>query len=495
MRKIAFILSLFALVSAWSINQLNLNLLTHDHPETIRLQETVQTADDASYLAPAQNFLKTGELKNNVYDKSAYFLRPPGYSLWLILHGGGSSPLQLAALKFSQLLLFSIGVYCLFFISLNVLNSKRLAIAITCIYGVSTIASGFLYYTITEAITPALILILVFTLMQANKQVKNKPKQLLYIFAAGVFAFIFITRPVLGVFALALVAFIVVDFWKDKKRLLIVLPTVLFIAFAPMGYWQLRNSKIAGEYVGLHPIYFNQHSASCFRPTHKALWELCKGWGETGANFHAYFGAFWNAGINGDTSLEQRQNLMNHFPKHVVTLLGKEQIDDMLKSYQKSIDNQRSYYASKTPMPAEIPAVELETIQKIETLVSTYQHAYWFEYYVKSPLRVFKSLAFHSNLSLYVYQKSFRGHFLMEAFRLLAFFIHSAIFILLLGSPFLDNKLNHKAVFSYTLLIYIFYLIFVQRGIEERYTLPIFALVLVSATQVLQRLYFRFRRK
>lgn len=486
MQKTAFIIAILSLLSAWSINEINISALKSDGVE-LRENETIITADDASYIAPAQNLLKSGELKNNLHDKSAYFLRPPGYSFWLILHGGVENAFQLKALKVSQLILFSVSVYCLFFIAFSFLNSKLLAIFTTSIYGISTIASGFLYYTLTEAITPALVIFLVFFLIQAKKQENTKRKQLLYFLAALIFAFTFITRPVLGVFALGLVSFILVDFWKDKKRLIIVLSTVLLIAFAPIAFWQIRSSKIAGEYVGLHPVYFNQHSSSCFRPTHKALWELCKGWGETGANFHGYFGTFWSAGIEGDTSLEQRQKLMDHFPDHVITLLGEKPIDEMLKSYQASILNQKKYFDTKTSMPIEVPEIEKQTISKIETLVSKYKSESWFEYYIKSPLKVFKTLAFHSNLSLYIYQKTFKGKLIMEAFRFLAYALHSIAFSLLFLSLFSKKSLDYKSIFSFTLLIYVSYLIFIQRGIEERYTLPVFALVLLSSTQIIQQ--------
>ena len=487
------------MLSAWSINEINLSTLKKDVSTNstsieLRQNETVITADDASYIAPAQNFLKSGELKNNLNDKSAYFLRPPGYSFWLILHGGAETAFQLKVLKFSQLLLFSLSVYCLFFIAFTFLNSKRLAILTTSIYGISTIASGFLYYTLTEAITPALMIFFVYVLMKAKSQKDIKKKRLFYFLSSLLFAFIFITRPVLGVFALGLFTFLLVDFWSNKKQLIINVSICFLIAFAPMSFWQVRNTQIAGQYVGLHPVYFNEHSASVFRPTHKALWELNKGWGETGANFHGYFGEFWNAGITGDTSLAQRQKMLTHFPDHVVTLLGKKPIDEMLKSYQASILHQKKYVDSKTPMPLEIPEVERQTIAKIGALVSKYRGNAWFEYYVASPLKVFKTLAFHSNLSLYVYQKTFRGNLIMEVFRVFAFALHSIVFALLILSLFSKKTIDYRSLFSFTLLIYVGYLIFIQRGIEERYTLPVFALVLISSTQIVQQLFQKLKK-
>jgi len=105
---------------------------------------------------------------------------------------------------------------------------------------------------------------------------------------------------------------------------------------------------------------------------------------------------------------------------------------------------------------------------------------FWFEYYIVSPLKVFKKLAFHSNLSLFIFQKPFRGNIFMETFRGICFLIHSIAYLVLIVGLFYRKKIYEKSLFSISLVIYVFYLIFVQRGIEERYALPILSLVLIN---------------
>lgn len=41
----------------------------------------IQTADDASYLAPPVNFIETGVWADNSVGLSRYFQRPPGYGM------------------------------------------------------------------------------------------------------------------------------------------------------------------------------------------------------------------------------------------------------------------------------------------------------------------------------------------------------------------------------------------------------------------------------
>ncbi len=354
MNRIPLIISLISVVSALSINQINLNWLRNESTD-LRFDETVITADDLSYISPAENFIRHGELKNNMNGRGAYFLRPPGYSILFIVTGYFfDAKTSLKAVKFIQLLLFGISVYCLFFISYDYLKSKKMAILITGFYGISTIAAGFIYYTLTEGITPALLLFYVFFLTRAKKRAKYHD----YYIASALFSFLFITRPVLGIFGLALPFYLYASYWNQKKIFFVQILISGLIASSSMLVWQVRNWNIANEFVGFHPIYYAENSQSCFRPTHAALWELCKGWGEIGSNFHSYIGPFWNAAIHGNPTDNDIQIILENFPEKVVDKLGKEQLVSMFRNYQLSILHQKYYYDNNLPMPEKLPEIE-----------------------------------------------------------------------------------------------------------------------------------------
>ena len=480
MHKIAIVISLLSLISAFAFNELNIHILKKDGIE-LRYHETVITADDVSYIRPAQNYLETGELTNNMFGNGSYFLRPPGYSSLFVFYGSFlEMENAVKAVKTSQLLLFSLSIYCLLFIAFGYIKSKKIAILITGIYGITNLASGFLYYTLTEAITPALVIFFVYFLMRAKEENRQKTKLVFYYIAAIIFSFLFITRPVLAILGLVFPFFIYADFWKKKKQFFTQLIFVGLIASSGMIIWQVRNYNITNQIVGLNPIYYPENSQSSFRPTHEALWDLCKGWGEIGAKYHSYVGPFWSSAIHGNASQKDIDKIISHFPKEVAEKLEKDKLEVMFRNYQLSIENQKHYYENKLPMPQEIPEIEIKTIQQINELTANFKKEFWFQYYISSPIKVFKELAFHSNLSFYIFQKTFRGNFLMEGFRLFAFSIHVLAFVTLILSLFFKTQIYLKSIFSYSILIYVFFLIFVQRGIEERYTLPILPLVLVS---------------
>lgn len=284
----------------------------------------------------------------------------------------------------------------------------------------------------------------------------------------------------MGIIGLSMPVFLYVDYWKTKKLFFIHLILAGSIASSGMVYWQVRNWNIAKVFVGLHPIYYPENSVSCYRPTHEALWGLCKGWGEVGANFHSYVDPFWNSAIDGNPSDEDIDKIISQFPEEVVKELKQDRLRVVLRNYQQTILYQKHYYDNKIPMPKTLSEMEIKTIAQLKELTTDFKKHFWFQYYIVSPLNVFKELAFHSNLSLYIFQFPFRGNFFMEAFRLFCFIIHSLAFTTLAINLFFKKPIHLKSVFSYSIIIYVCYLVFIQRGIEERYTLPILSLALLS---------------
>ncbi|PKR80768.1 hypothetical protein CW751_08330 [Brumimicrobium salinarum] len=109
-----------------------------------------------------------------------------------------------------------------------------------------------------------------------------------------------------------------------------------------MLFWQIRNYNITHEIVSLNPIYYPENSHSSFRPTHQALWNLSKGWGEIGANFHDYMGTFWSGAMRGVTAQENTREIIDRLPKHIVKELGRERFREMFLNYHQSILHQKN---------------------------------------------------------------------------------------------------------------------------------------------------------
>jgi hypothetical protein len=446
------ILSFFA---AFTYNEINLKHLPGDSK---RNNETVITNDDASYFHPPLEYLKGNGWQEDYWGgKIGYFIRPPGYGLlYLFFLKITDFSSSLKFLKLLQLLLFSISVYWFYFIAVAALKNNKLALIGAAVYGLSPFFIGFLYYTLTEGITPALLLGFVFLLFKAHQS--DKRKNLFYTLASTLFAYLFIVRPVLGIFGLLLPVFLIHDF-KNEKFKIILFRLFVFgsLALSLMTVWQIRNYKIAGKYVGLHPIYFEDGN-TIYREPFKQYWDFAGGWAERGDVGFSYMVPLWNAAIEGDTSIRFVNNAIKKFPDHVRKYFGSVRLTKVLQDYQAAVLYQKNFYDKQLPMPMTLSPVEIQSVKGFHDLGSEYKSHFWFRYYLLSPAKVFKLMTFHSNLSLYIFQKTFRGKFLMEVVRLIFYSIHGLSFLIVLINLFILRKDQLvKWVLVFVPFCYIFY--------------------------------------
>jgi hypothetical protein len=471
--KPIWLIVLVSLISAFFFNELNINSLSEN-----RLQEgeTVITSDDWSYLSPAKNYYKTGVWKENIPGNVSYFQRPPGYGIFYYSCLLLSENHALLLLKIFQVLLFALSVFCLFKICMYLLNNEKIALMVAVIYGITPFAMGFLYYTLSEGITPALLIFYIYFLVYANVARYKKQQNFLFGLAALVFAYLFIVRPVLGVFGLLLPVFVYYSYAHWFKK------AIVFGAIASsfMVIWQIRNYTITGEYVGLNPI-FQQDNNSLYRSPSSAFWDFNESWGVEGADYHSYSLPFWQAAIKGDVSINHINKILDAFPQYVIDHFGKDRLTKVFKDYQKAILIQKPYYEKGLPMPKFKIVEEEIVVNEFKELTREFKSEFWFQYHIISPLKVFKVMAFHSNLSMSIFQSTFRGNLIMEFFRFLFFSLHGLCFLALLANLiwFKRNSPLENTLYIAT-FIYVFYLCYFQRGIEERYTLPILSILLIG---------------
>ena len=469
------VLSIFA---ALFYNELNIRSLRIEAPERLELKYNwVRTADDASYLRPAENYYLNGVWKDNNPGRQSYFLRTPGYGYFrfMLMKIFGLEQ-SYFCFKYVQLILFAISVLLLFHIAKLLSLPDKYALVVEGIYGLSPFASGFIFYSITEGITPALMIIYVFFLLSGNR--RSKPSY--FLLGSLVLAYIGITRPLLLLFGAALPLAI---YWTElnltsSKKVFFVL-LVGFIALAPISIWALRSESIAGKYIGIYPIYYAENNSQ-FRPTHEAIWEFEKSYGTEGLEFHQCMVPLWKATIAGDTSDIHIDSIMMDCPIFVKQTIGEQRLRNSYILYRQSIVYQRSHYQRDIAMPDTIPAIEQQVINDFHTYAAEINSKHWLWCHVIVPIKLFKSLSFHSNLSLYMFQHTYRGKWWMEVMRVAFLALHFLCCLSFIGILFLGGDKLFKILFGIIIGVYFFYLCYIFRGLEERYTLPILPLMLIG---------------
>ena len=146
--------------------------------------------------------------------------------------------------------------------------------------------------------------------------------------------------------------------------------------------------------------------------------------------------------------------------------------------YELVLEKISPYREERKVVPGEFEE-ELELARRFERYRAMFIEENWFYSNLLVPFHVYNELSVHSNLNLYIFQKTFRGTIAMEILRSLSALVHFLIFILFpIAVAF---NLSKKLILAIGLpvLLYLAYLIFIQRGVEERYTAPVIIPMLI----------------
>jgi len=487
-----FLVFVIALFFPILYNLVNLQYVRMEKPELLRNNITIRTADDGAYLQPARIFLQTNKWHNGSPGIQSYFQHAPGYGLsWLVmLHLGGESNALKLQVSF-QLLLHALTALMLW-VMIRAYVSSGFALAWALMFAVWPGTGGFLFYTLTEGISPALLMGYVFSIWKYHTKMHPQKQYFWLALAILIFGWLFITRPVLGIFALLMP--VAVLFKPDHKPALrlIVAGLVILLAFSPMLLWQYRNYTIAGRFTGLHPVYFPTEPG-VFRPSHKSIWQLCKSTAMKGADFHSLIHTLFDPAMMGDTTLSVRKKAIELTPAKIREAIGDSLLMTGFSLYQRSTLEQALITQNhKRAMPLAISKKEQETISHFNELAHKYRSARPIDTYILAPMRVLGYMVLHSNLNLYVFQHSWRGNILMEGFRILSFLLHVSLFVLLLPALWLLHKKPFLFGLVLASLFYVLWIAWFQRGVEERYTLPLLPVLFINAAVVMKELVSKF---
>ena len=490
LKRAAWLIALVSLLMAFVVNEGNLRALRAGGV-SLREGETVVTNDDISYYWPMRSYLRNGNMYNTHSEMYSSVTRPPGYGfLWYFFAMAGGEQHALFLLKIFQLLLFSLSVYCFILLARSVLGSDRWSLALGGLYGLCPFTMGFLYYTLTEGVTPALVIFYLFFLIVGGQKKVLRIRIRFYMLAACIFAILFLIRPALGLLGILLPWYL----WKDPDRtrsrvFAFSIPFFVLFALSLQGAWQIRNRVVLGHFTSLHPVYQNELPGT-FRPVQAAVWDFYKGWEDRGSRFHEAWVPFWQRTMAGDSSSQSIDSITSMIPEEVREKLGEDRINGAFVRAQKAIRAQKPYNDYDLVMPSQPLVAEDTAVAAFSSLQRDFKKSFPLRYYLITPLKVLRNMIFHSNLSLYLFQHSLRGSLWGESLRWICFILHSLAFCLFAGMIFLRKKAGRNLLLPWIPLIYLLYLAFVQRGIEERYTLPMLPVTLLCATFVFMQIFF-----
>lgn len=484
-RNLSLVLFFIAVFFTGTVHWLNNFYLSQSAPELLRENITVKTSDDASYLGPAESWLVGNGWKTGQAGKTAIAGRSPAYGMMYAgLRSFLSEKAALKSLVILQIILFGFAVTLVPEIGRNLNMSPKLTAAIAICVAVMPTFSGFLSYTLTEAITPSLVLIFLYTLLRFSSQPNIRGVTL-----AVILGLLILVRPpmIVWVLPILMLGFSPVMNMRFKKVF-----ALLVIALIPILSWQVYISIKTERWQSLHPIY-QDDANDLYRPLHHDIWNFHKSWGQTGSDFNNNVNALWADALHQRSGEPGVSNIMSGLSPEVIETIGYGELENAYLEYFEILQKQVPYSKDVLTIPGMT-----DSEKELSSRFVKYRKAFVREYplysYVVIPFKVYFNLGAHSNLSLYLFQKTWRGTPFMEILRYFSFALHLGVFIFFpIAFLFMRKSLLWLCV-STPILVYLMYLCVVQRGVEERYTLPVLVPMFLLVTAAGSKLVRDFQQ-
>lgn len=419
------------------------------------------TADDASYLRPAENWLHTGHWKDNSTGASASVQRPP---LFGIIHGFFYLLFSTQAAIATLFFFFFVHAIALYRLPrlLQQFVSEKASIRLAYVYALTPCFWGFLSYQITEAISPSLVILLLAALFRPGTS--SFGWSLFYLTC------LWFLRPVL---LLLFPVFLYVH-WQKRRELFTRSawwnPVLIGLSLLLVFSWEARKAHYMGSWGQLHPIY-HASNQSVFRPVHASLTAVFRVWETRPEVFHAIVGSCWSD----DSTLRSLTSLKAYVAERHIPL-SPEELHQVLSDYHTVNLAVRAKMEQGTSF-GELPQ-ERFLRKQLDWLAVQLESEHALQYHVLTPARSAAEQLKKSQLNLELFQVRFRGNVAIEALR---YFCVTLILLLVTGSLF--NTFSTVPVLRWIaagVLFYCFYLFYVQRLNEDRYLIPLLPVLFVG---------------
>lgn len=430
-----------------------LQIVVSEYNLSVLQEETlILTADSPSYISPARNVLENGIWKDSFDGASAYVQRPPLYgSIYLICSLIADDPASL--LKWIQYGFMGLGIYCWGLLIFSLTGKKRATYIASIAFGVLPFFHGFVGYLMTEALSPYLLIILLYAFISYYREGKNLWVLLLMSALLPIF------RVQLIVFPLVFLVFII---WKRGFN-----KSWLLLTFIPFFVWQLNVYEKMGSFQ-LHPIY-SYSNQTIYRPPHREVSNLFRIWEHKSEHLHKA------------VSLLRNDSSTNGLNKSLALVPDEYRADvkPILKEYQLLIHKNLS--------PKKQEELERSFVERLDKRTNEIAADHKVQNCIKTPFHSALDLVASSHLNLFIFQKKHRGNGFVEGLRIISISLIILSFVATLFAIFSSKRFSLIAILIAFWMSF-FYLIFVQRMNETRYLVPYLPIIFLFLVLTLKRL-------
>ncbi len=473
---------------------------------------TIWSIDNEYYLSQAENarlgrgFGYGYELnaEKNSYSApagpGAFVRRMPGYSLWYgAWRALADLPTALLLLRTAQWLLAIAAVLML----ADTLRAIGVAPVVrwwtTAAFAVVPWTSGWASYTLTEALTPVLVVACVWQSARAYTAYDPRRRLGHYASALVLLSLTVLTRPLLGLCALPLGLLLLRELGTRRmawRQLVIVLiaPAVLY------GSWLIWARQQTGEWTlverTLHPS-----NPDRMRPPFIGMGELLKasgGWinWRTNRVFNEQYTPLLSAAWSGDTSGRYRAEMIRSLPPILKSSIDSLRLDAALRAYQLALAKRKDEYAAYRNMGSSYSADELAVADSFHVMAADFKRQYPIYSAVAVPLQYLYIAVVHSHTG-HLFVLHDRHQTWVKAAKALLLGLHVSLFALF-GLAVVLALAGRRWVWlacSAAPLLALIFLTLFFREYEQRYMMPLLPLVWIQVALLLDLLRQRMSGK
>ncbi len=523
--------SLFFFVFLFSIvlNTININTIKSDtsgrYTNELVHDSTIRSVDNPWYTTQIKHYLNGDGFTIDPSDPIMSVRRTPGYPIFYGIHYAllGEETAH-RVIPYTQAIIFALSAV-VFGLTVSLVSKSAIAGYLSALmYGTSIFFIGFLFYTVTEAIHPSIV---VFSLYFAAKyfyserQYQNK-----YIFLSAIFcAIATLVRPTDGVLLVTLSLALLVNSKlsiRDRIRSISIVIVTFSIMFMP---WVVHNYTKIGKIVILE-AYYESEPFGGFGVKHTALINWWLAWGDPGGSSDTPSALGLHAQISEDTNTKNKYNTINHFvdkivPDYAYIDYSREDLRSAFYTYQDCIEARLKKYSDRTskldldiareiwgPGTKTIDLMKekwgerpLECEAHVESIFNGFEDKIKYgsplRYYVISPFVVRGvQYIFHSNTNELSFLNPADREFNNFQFFTKAFFYVINVLLWLFSALYLFIKRSYtEKVLLGSFFVFTFLFLSYFRWVEVRYFLAVYPFMYLMSAITLKTLWEHSKKK
>lgn len=494
-KKYLLFSSLILTLYAFLLCEYNNHLIRKANPENIVLNarslvnnSTIYSIDNIWYVSQIKNYINgngfTVDPEKYNYSVRRTPVYPVFYGLHYIIFGEENSYFYI---RFTQIIIYVLAAIALFFATFNFTNNKKIAFLSAVLFGFNPSLAAYLYYTVTEALSPSIICFLLYFLSLCNKYNRKRD----WILAGLFFAIGALCRPTIFFLSTGILFFI---FFVNGKFIRNSIASFSFfllgagIFFVPHV---IRNYLITKEFILLEK-YYGDPMEYGMPNIELRKWIAC--WmnpadytSEIISNNMIYV-------ICCDSTKTKEiviKDEMQRLPERALLVNKKTDVEN---AYLTLFD----YYKAKneSPKTARVDSLEKKSILKISHLREEFIQKAPFQYYFTTPILFIKSVIMQSNSSQLVFLDNYKENKFKYGLKLAFYLLNIYLFIALFGFLFFIKR--HIAVYGMIALFILtnfLYIIFVLKYFEARYLIPLFPCLYLLGSIFFLEIFSRLKHR